>query len=115
MKSKISVVLPILLVTSLGVQAQDNASFQSALPAEAKKSVLIQEDSRKNPAASVSSTEQARATGKSGRKLRFLEATRHAVENVIISEQEPALRDSDYVASNELCTFNRAAYTYTCR
>jgi hypothetical protein len=114
MKYKISIVLPLLLVSSFAVQAQESGRTTAATSAEIKKTVLIQEDSRSSAAVADTAATKRPATGKSGHKLRFLQATRHALENIIISDQEPVFTDSDYVATNELCTYNRAAYTYTC-
>jgi pyruvate/oxaloacetate carboxyltransferase len=114
MKYTISIVLPLLLVSSLAVQAQESGRTPAATSAEIKKTVLIQDDSRGSAAVADTAASQRQTTGKSSHKFKFLQATRHALENIIISDQEPEFTDSDYVATNELCTYNRAAYTYTC-
>lgn len=113
MKSKLAIVLPFLLVTSYCANAQEAGRITSATAAEVKKSVLIQEDNKKQGAAVAgdSETRQATATNKNKR----LQQTRNAMDSVVISDNEPVFIDSDYVATNELCTFNRAAYTYSCR
>jgi hypothetical protein len=114
MKISISIVLPLLLVSSFAVQAQESGRTTAATTAEIKKTFLIQEDRKGSAAVVDTAATKRQPTGKSSRKLKLLQATRHVLENIIISEQEPVFTDSDYVATNELCTYNRAAYTYTC-
>lgn len=114
MKFSISFVLPMLLVTTLTVQAGETNPSTAAASAEIRKTVLIQQNGSSTRTVADSEAARSQSNGKHNRKFRFLQATRHVLENIIISEQKPVFTDSEYVASNELCTYNRAAYTYTC-